>query len=50
MTMEPAYADENPAVRQIVATALARDYVELYRYAGGKQQLVVYGLKGSPRG
>ncbi len=49
MTMEPAYADENPAVRQIVATALARDYVPLYRYAGGKQQLVVYELRGAQR-
>ncbi|MDB5736901.1 MAG: rane protein, partial [Sphingomonas bacterium] len=47
MTMEPAYDEENLIARGEVYRVLRQHYAELYRYAGGSHQFVVYGLKGT---
>ena len=45
VTMEPAYAEENPASREEVYGVLRREYVELYRSHVGAHQLVVFALR-----
>jgi hypothetical protein len=47
MSMEPAYDEENLAAREEIYHVLRADYRELYRYAGGSHEFVVYGLKGT---
>ncbi len=47
MTMEPAYDEENLAARAQIEPVLRSDYRELYRYAGGSHEFVVYGLKST---
>lgn len=45
MTMEPAYDEENLAARAEIEPILRRDYRELYRYAGGSHEFVVFGRR-----
>jgi len=45
MTMEPAYEEENLAARAQIEPILQSEYREIYRYAGGSHEFVVYGHK-----